>query len=291
MQFKATQLGEPVEPDLRKEITEFRDKEGFTQRKIDESSGFQEQNVFLEAIQLEFLHNKDGVKEFCHMMATLKDDKLLALKVVGVVVDVLWEMVFPKILKMVFYPYLVYFATFIFYVTNVYEPDHRVSNPWKFVFLPPCVLFSVYILSFEAYQMKTNKWDYFTDASSIWNYLDLASSGLMLVFSFTDMLSVNWGSTNYLIGALAVFFLWLKLFYFFRLFKNLSFFVRMIIEMFFDIRFFLLVFFCAIFAFGNAFMVLDYTDTSNPKIVNESFGTAVNYFYMQSIGEYDVEGY
>jgi hypothetical protein len=54
----------------------------------------------------------------------------------------------------------------------------------------------------------------------------------------------------------------------------------MIMEMFYDIRFFLLVFFCAIFAFGNAFMVLDYTDTGRDKIVNESFGVAINYFYM-----------
>jgi hypothetical protein len=85
------------------------------------------------------------------MMANLQDDKLLALKVVGIVVDVLWEMVFPKILKMVFYPYLAYFAIFIFYITNLYEPDHLVANPIKFVFLPPCVLFSISVLCFEAY--------------------------------------------------------------------------------------------------------------------------------------------
>lgn len=45
------------------------------------------------------LHKKNGVREFCEMMATCSDDKLLSLKVINVIVEVLWEIMFPRILK------------------------------------------------------------------------------------------------------------------------------------------------------------------------------------------------
>lgn len=139
--------------------------------------------------------------------------------------------------------------------------------------------------------MKEKGKKYFSELSSVWNLFDVASSSLVIVFGFLDILRVDIGSKTYLIGSLAVFCLWIKLFYFMRLFKPTSSFIRMILEMFVDIKVFLLIFFCGIFAFGNAFMILDYTKTENDNVVGDSFGEAINYFYIQSIGDYEVDGY
>jgi len=54
----------------------------------------------------------------------------------------------------------------------------------------------------------------------------------------------------------------------------------MILEMFVDIKIFLLIFFCAIFGFANSFMILDYTPSVKENIVGETFGEAINYFYV-----------
>jgi hypothetical protein len=103
---------------------------------------------------------------------------------------------------------------------------------------------------------------------------------LVIVFGFLDILRVDSGNVSYVIGSLAVFALWLKLFYFMRLFKPTSSFIRMILEMFVDIKIFLFIFFCAIFGFANSFMILDYTPTVKVNIVGDTFGEAINYFYV-----------
>lgn len=134
------------------------------------------------------LHKENGVREFCELMATCSDDKLLSLKVINVIVDVLWETMFPIIVKKVFIPYLVYFFSFIFYITNLYDPDYQVINPVKYVFLPACMIYSIYVLYFESTQMRELGWSYLTETSSIWNILDLMSSGLVIIFGLIDII-------------------------------------------------------------------------------------------------------
>lgn len=65
------------------------------------------------------------------------------------------------------------------------------------------------------------------------------------------------------LGGAASFLLWLKLFYFLRLFKPTASFIRMIIEMLLDIKIFLLIFFTGIFAFATFYYVLDLGNTQN----------------------------
>lgn len=97
---------------------------------------------------------------------------------------------------------------------------------------------------------------YFTDVGVIWNFFDVFSAICTIIFCICDMFDIYIGEYLYVIGALGVFFLWLKLFYFLRLFKATSFFVRMIIEMILDIKVILFVFFIAIFAFSNSYYLL-----------------------------------
>jgi len=105
----------------------------------------------------------------------------------------------------------------------------------------------------------------------------------------------------YIIGGLAVFCLWLKLFYFLRMFQQTAAFVRMIVEMLIDIRIFLFIFFIAILAFSNCFYVFDmFTrmkqkeqvgDEKDETIAGGSYIEAVTYVYLQSLGELGIDSY
>lgn len=100
--------------------------------------------------------------------------------------------------------------------------------------------------------------DYIADSGAIWNVLDLWSSGMVIMFSIDHLTSSDEILRMKVVGALAVFSLWLKVFYFLRLFESTAAFISMIVEMLKDIRVFLLIFFTGIFAFANTYYVLDF---------------------------------
>jgi len=95
-----------------------------------------------------------------------------------------------------------------------------------------------------------------------------------------------------IMAGLTCFLLWIKLFYYMRIFKPTSSFIRMIIEMFKDIRIFILIFFIAILAFANFYYIID--KGNEDKILGEldsSYGGAIVYTYMQALGELGSDGY
>ena len=124
-------------------------------------------------------------------MATIKDDKFLSLKVASVLINVLWDYAFPRIIKIVLIPYLILFLLFIIYITNLYEPDLEKDNYYKFIFLPVCMIYAFYLLIFEAKQMYETRLKYFNNILAIWNIIDVASSSLVIVFGFLDILRVD----------------------------------------------------------------------------------------------------
>lgn len=54
--------------------------------------------------------------------------------------------------------------------------------------------------------------------------------------------------------------LWMKLFYFFRIFQSTGYLIRIIIEVVIDMRHFLLILFLTIMAFGDAMRNISYTE-------------------------------
>jgi len=80
---------------------------------------------------------------------------------------------------------------------------------------------------------------------------------LVISTSFVTLGGLDIGSLILVLGGMASFVIWLKIFYFLRIFRPTSSFIRMIVEMFKDIRVFLLIFFIGIFAFANFYYILD----------------------------------
>jgi len=113
-------------------------------------------------------------------------------------------------------------------------------------------------LFFEGKQMVRNRSEYFLSQGFIWNFSRLAFFKLsMQQFLSLSLSGLDIGRSILIVGGMACFVIWLKIFYYLRIFRPTSAFIRMIIEMFKDIRIFLLIFFIGIFAFANFYYILD----------------------------------
>ena len=89
-----------------------------------------------------------------------------------------------------------------------------------------------------------------------WNWIDICSWALNITFIVCDLTEVNPFKFRSL-GAAAIFLIWIKLFYFLRLFSPTSNMIRMIIECCRDMASFAFVLLIAMVAFGNVFYILD----------------------------------
>jgi len=130
--------------------------------------------------------------------------------------------------------------------------------------------------------MANNITEYFLSQRFIWNFLDIASSCLVITTSIVVLGMFDIGNAILVIGGLASFTVWIKLFYFLRIFRPTSSFIRMIVEMIKDIRIFLLIFFIAIFAFANFYYVIE-KGNKNEKVIEDfdgDYGGAIVYTYM-----------
>lgn len=114
------------------------------------------------------------------------------------------------------------------------------------------LLFILFFGYVEARQLWFHKVNYFR---SFWNLIDLISLILNLVTIILDLVNQNTLDSNS-VGAVAVLLMWMKLFYFLRIFSSTAHLIRMIIEIISDMRYFVLVLMLAVLAFGNSFYIL-----------------------------------
>jgi hypothetical protein len=178
------------------------------------------------------------------MLAELDDDKFLGLKVSEVLINSIWDIAYPRIIKFVFLPFMLYFVCFISYISFFFRPERSYPSGTdmtedaqkldgeadfvskdtfiSYILLSVSVVYSIFTLIFEAKQIKNDGLEYFTSIGIIWNFLDISSSMMVIAFAIIDILKIETGSMILVVGGLATFFLWLKLFYFLRLFKPTS---------------------------------------------------------------------
>jgi len=153
-----------------------------------------------------------------------------------------------------FGPYLLYLLVFILYATYFSRKmdengDERFENfGWgSSISMVFTVLFAIYFAIFEVRQMIFMGFLYF---KSFWNFIDILSIGLNILIILLDLIGLK-DSSLVPILACAVLLMWLKLFYFGRIFVTTASMIRMIIEISLDMRYFLLILILTIAGFGN----------------------------------------
>ena len=147
-------------------------------------------------------------------------------------VEFLWDGYFDAITKQLFYPFLLYIATFAIYVTHMYE-EQTNEFTLAFCFKMACMvimgrMFLIFAI-LEFIQISREGLAYFSD---FWNLIDFASFTLNATYVGLD-LTRGAESENVvnLIGSVAISVMWLKAFYWMRIFMPFAAFIRMVEEM------------------------------------------------------------
>jgi hypothetical protein len=130
----------------------------------------------------------------------------------------------------------------------------------------------IYLVYLEGRQIYEQKSSYI----SFWNMIDVSSTVFVVFFCISDIYEVSYyrGKT---ISSLAVFFLWLKMFYFLRIFLPTAAFIRMITEVIKDMAIFTLMLFGIFLAFTNAFFILDSAFAN--EVVDRATGSSPFYAF------------
>lgn len=105
----------------------------------------------------------------------------------------------------------------------------------------------------EVIQFRGDPWGYFSD---FWNILDFTSLMLCAGYVASELLDLITEDYLNVLGSFAILLLWIKLFYWMRLFKNFSAFIRIISEIVKDIQIFTVMLFLCLSAFANVIIVL-----------------------------------
>ena len=126
--------------------------------------------------------------------------------------------------------------------------------------------------------MKQDLADYTSD---YWNYIDFGA--IVFNFIFIIMLNVNCllehneffpKNTIRLIAALGGFVLWVKLFYWMRLFKATAYFITLITQTIIDIKVFMVMLMILLMAFATFFAVIN---KNTPEYYKVEDGEAYHY--------------
>jgi len=129
---------------------------------------------------------------------------------------------------------------------------------------------------------------------SMWNVIDLTTLILTLVIIIMDFADTK-ATTLRTVSSVAIVLLWMKFFYFLRIFDSTAPLIRMIVEITADIRPFLLVLVVAIFGFANGFFLLALNRSSEVPEGEESYRflttyiEALRYVYLLGLGEFGVD--
>ena len=206
----------------------------------------------------------------------------------------MWGVCWKYLMVYVFVPFAVYFSVFVVYVTYVHK--NKVQNGQSYsdsygiaqiILIIITLLFIIYQGFYEAKQIWVNKLNYFF---SFWNLVDLISLLLNLTVCISDLAGLD-DSRFIPLSAIAILFMYLKLFYFGRIFISTAAMVRMVIAIIYDMRYFLFVFLLACAGFGNCFFILAKNDTTNGIFTGDTYFLAFLYSYQQALGGFDVSAY
>lgn len=222
----------------------------------------------------------------------------------------LWIKYQPQIIKRVFLPYMAYLGLFVFLCSNMAgdylkslnktqqedEPNH-VTNFLECLLVSVACLFlwsGFFIVEWQ--QLKVGKWDYLLD---YWNFIDLSSLVINFIFILmlnidvltrsTSIVPVTWVRT---IGGFACWILWIKVFYWMRLFKQTAQFITLIKETLIDIKMFALMVVIIMLAFANFFYIMNLNQ--NGVVVERTGNSYIDAFlmiYLLALGEFGLDGF
>jgi hypothetical protein len=133
--------------------------------------------------------------------------------------------------------------------------------------------------------------NYFMSSSIFWNIVDLSSTSMVIAFVSADFAEAS-EEVGRNIASVAVFLLWVKLFYFLRIFHPTAAFIRMITEIVKDMTTFTFILILAIIAFANCFYIIDGgVSPGTNRVSGENLYLTLLNTYSTGLGDFATDEY
>jgi len=153
------------------------------------------------------------------------------------------------------------------------------------------------------FEYITDPWNFFDLMSAIMNACYLIMINTCALTESTTYFSVGSVRT---VGGLAAFLLWIKMFYWLRLFKSTAYFITLIFQTAKDIKPFMTLILLILFAFANFFFILNNNTPQNPVYAKTHPKADFHYvddylkgydvinaiiaMWLLALGEFDLDG-
>jgi hypothetical protein len=277
---------EPVDQKEAREMKKLAKEEEKLRRKtlrsqelcVGQKSGQSTKRVIAEAIDLDWIFKEGNAKIFLKLLSEQDNNKLFVTKGIRVFIDIIWSKYQPKIVKQVFFPYILYTTLFIILCSKLTQNaldeivadrvdgniDESTAKYLTEIFLVVSISivcgfiwFSFFFV--EYLQVREDYKAYFADYWNLFDFMSLVLNAFyvivlnLIVVTNNDFIPV---SVLRLVGAFACWFLWIKVFYWMRLFRPTAMFITLIQQTVADIRWFSIMVGIILTSFGHFFMVI-----------------------------------
>ena len=213
--------------------------------------------VEAKVLDFNWVFTSDNAARLVKILADSSNDEIFATDQIRVFVDFMWEGYFYAILDNLFIPFCFYFLAFILY-SGYFSHQESDQLSWIFVGEICClVTFGKMFVTFtvlEIIQLRSTGISYFYN---MWNLIDFSSLIINAVYVACELTNALPFGKLQLIATVATLLLWVKFFYWMRLFRPFSAFIRMIAEILIDIRVFMVMLMLCLAAFANIVYLLN----------------------------------
>ncbi|CDW83568.1 wd-40 repeat protein [Stylonychia lemnae] len=256
-------------------------------------------DIQLQLYDIPKLHcydNKNS-EDFFEALSSSKIE-LFANKGIQLIIDFKWPLIQKFTIQFLFLPYILYLGLYFGYSNFIFvdrfhdqeteKENWYISDKAFFAIGPLLILFSLYFLIHEIYQLQRTGKRYLT---SIWNYNDLIPTILIPLLVLQDFFHVKYNFVH-TFHAFTSLFMWFKLLYFLRMFKATGYLVRMLIEVIYDMKIFFLVLLIVFFALTDSFLSLSNgQEDLELRYAGDNFFYAFVYAFRTGLGDFSVDNY
>lgn len=225
---------------------------------------------------MDWLFENDNAKTLINVLANEESNPVvLTMETMQVFLDMTWEKYQPAIIKYVFIPYMIYLClmcrlvcqsarSYIDIISFDQTPDvvaERANINLQIIILVPfAVILMLFFLYLELPQMIEAGPNYLGD---LWNMIDMSIVYLNMVFLMMLCGDVLLAKVYFplmiiqIVGSFGIFCMWLKVFYWCRIFSSLAYYVKLIVQTLADSAPFMLMCLIILIAFGFFFIGVD----------------------------------
>jgi len=253
--------------------------------------------VEAKILDFDWVFNGDNSAKFIKILCETENNEVFACDQVRVFLDFMWQGYYKAIFDSLFVPFVCYFTSFVLYATyfaNVDTPTLSFSFMFKLLTLIVLGKTFMTFVILEAVEFRSDMGGYFVN---IRNYVDLCSLVLNALYVFFQLTGSMEQKTLNIMAAFAVFLLYMKLFYWMKLFKPYSAFIRVITEIGKDIRVFSIMLLICLACFANVLMLMQHNrgDGDDEVIFEELVGfapaDALIHSYLTGLGDFGSDNY